>query len=105
MREILLTKGLVATVDNEDYDWLNRFNWYAKKQRSDSHYYYAALSVRKNSSVDTVFMHRVIMRCPIGKVVHHKNANGLDNRKSNLEIMDERRNHGLVRGPYQKRSK
>lgn len=32
-----------------------------------------------------VLMHRIVMRAKIGEVVHHKNHNRLDNRRSNLQ--------------------
>lgn len=31
-------------------------------------------------------LHRVLKRAPPGKVVHHRNGNRLDNRRSNLEV-------------------
>ena len=34
-----------------------------------------------------LFMHTLIANPPDGMVVHHKNGNTMDNRKSNLEVM------------------
>ena len=37
-------------------------------------------------------LHRVLKRAPPGKVVHHRNGNRLDNRRSNLELTSQARN-------------
>jgi len=102
MKEIPLTQNQVAIVDDEDYDWLSQFKWHAKKARSNSDEYYAALSVGQRGHQHTVFMHRVIMRCPADKVVNHRNTNKLDNRKQNLQVCDPNENHRYPRKKYKK---
>lgn len=44
------------------------------------------------SNGKAIFMHRLIMNCPEDKVIDHINANGLDNRKSNLRICTQLEN-------------
>lgn len=85
MKEIRLTQGMVALVDDEDYELLNRFNWYAHK---DGKTFYAAYA-RKEAPHEkriTVQMHRLIMGMSFGdgRLCDHINRNGLDNRKNNL---------------------
>lgn len=83
MKEIQLTQGKVALVDDDDFDHLNQFTWNAQKIHNN---WYACRSVwtpkRKGIS-----MHRQLMNIWDGKVlVDHVNKNGLDNRKSNLRL-------------------
>lgn len=73
MREIPLTQGRVALIDEADFDWLNQWKWHYDKG-------YATRTSKK------IFMHRVIMRPPLGMVTDHINGNGLDNRRSNLRL-------------------
>ena len=57
MKEIPLTNGQSAKVDDEDYEWLSRYSWYAyyDPQRGMT---YAAHDTRSGRRV---FMHDVIM--------------------------------------------
>lgn len=40
-----------------------------------------------------ISLHRYIMYCPINMFVDHKNNDGLDNRKSNLQIVTRKQNN------------
>lgn len=76
---IPLTKGAVAIVDNDDYDFLvNMGRWHLSSTG------YAVRRVLHNGQKMTVRMHRVICNTPDGLVVDHLNGDTLDNRKSNL---------------------
>ena len=72
MKEIKLTQGKVALVDDEDFDMLNQYTWYGDK--------YAQTTIERKS----VQMHRLIMKTPRWMVVDHIDHNGLNNQKSNL---------------------
>lgn len=80
MRYIPLSQGYITTVDDDDFDYLLSFTWYAKKGsgRRGSQYYAHNWKLGK--------MHRLIMRCPKGMQVDHINHNPMDNRKCNLRI-------------------
>ena len=82
---IPLTQGKFTIVDAEDYDRLNRYQWYACKCKST---YYAG----RVEGGRTIRMHREIMRAPKGVLVDHINHNGLDNRKSNLRLCTNAQN-------------
>lgn len=79
MKEIPLTKGLTALVDDEDYLSLTENSWSANKG-------YAIRSFRANGKCVVVSMHRQILSLKSGDriEVDHINGNKLDNRKSNL---------------------
>lgn len=83
MKIITLTKGYSCMVDDEDYEYLSQFKWYAKKSRN---LHYAARSNKKDKSKPiTIWMHRDILNLHGSEYVcDHIDGNSLDNRKSNL---------------------
>ena len=91
--EIPLTRGQVAIVDAEDFEWLSQYKWFVS-WREDARNYYA------NTYTDEIVsygrkiesMHRLIMKAKKGEIVDHINGNGLDNRKENLRIVTKREN-------------
>jgi hypothetical protein len=38
MKEIFLTQGKVALVDDDDFDFLNSFNWHLKRKKGNPDY-------------------------------------------------------------------
>ena len=91
MKEIRLTKGLSAIVDDDDYEWLSQWKWFAWLSNKSNQTYYAVRKRRKDEVIEgnvgrRILMHRVIMKAKIGEEVDHKNHNGLDNRKSELRV-------------------
>jgi hypothetical protein len=91
MKEIPLTQGKVALVDDEDYEYLNQFKWCAHNRRNTS-YAVRALPIDKNEKQNTIKMHRVIINTPKEMETDHINGNGLDNRRENLRIVTTRQN-------------
>lgn len=78
-KQITISNGLIALVDEDDYDKVSKFNWHY------SSYKYAHTS---NTRKHKITMHHLIMGKPEkGYDVDHINGNGLDNRKSNLRIV------------------
>ncbi len=90
-REIPLTNGLVTIVDDEDYDWLSQWPWFAKRVVADGNVLWYAVG-HMEIWTEMKRMHRVIMGVsnPRIKVDHieHGEFGGLDNRRSNLRIAD-----------------
>lgn len=80
----LSNRDFGVLVDDDDFDWLSRFSWFAKDSRCGE---YACTSVRVKDRVLTFRMHRLIMRCFSDLTVDHLNENHWDNRKENLEIV------------------
>lgn len=85
MKQIPLTKGYVALVDDEDFEYLSKFKWTVKIGRR------TVYAVRHLE----IPMHRVVIQVDDDKVVDHINRDGLDNRKKNLRTcthLENRRN-------------
>jgi hypothetical protein len=86
MKEISLTRGKVAIVDEEDFDLLNVRHWRVINfEKSNT---YAATVINKK----IVFMHRLLMKNNDTMLVDHINGNGLDNRKTNLRYCTHSQN-------------
>ncbi len=83
MKEITLSHGLVTLVDDEDFETLKQYSWWA---HPNGHTRYALRHVYEGDRRTTIGMHRQIMNAPKGAVVDHMNHNGLDNRRENLRI-------------------
>lgn len=97
MKEILLTKGLVALVDDEDYERVNAFKWNATAN-GYSERIVARRQVHIKGKKHNVYMHRFIMNAPSGMCVDHINHEPLDNRKSNLRICTKTQNcHNMIK--------
>jgi len=86
MKEIPLTQGKVALVDDADFDRVNAFKWYAKFEHGK---WYATRHFRLNGKRYTLRLHRLIMGLDFGdplQVDHRDRVNTLDNRRSNLRV-------------------
>lgn len=80
MKEIQLTQGKVALVDDDDYESLSKHKWYYQGGYA-SRNITIAFKTRK-----VIKMHRIIMNPPPEMVVDHKDRNRLNNQKNNLRI-------------------
>lgn len=81
MKEIKLTQGKVALVNDEDYEWLNQWKWLAHKVRG---IYYAKRNIWINNKRKLVGMHRIIMDTLENMEVDHKDHDTLNNQRHNL---------------------
>ena len=79
MKEIPLTQGKIAIVDDEDFEWLNQWKWAYHHSGYAVRTIYIASRNRKQIS-----MHRLINGTPDGIETDHINHNRLDNRRGNL---------------------
>lgn len=83
MKQIPLTQGKFALVDDEDYDSLMKFKWQAKFRNNN---WYACHSYAIGKKTTTIPMHRMLLKPEKGKIVDHKDHNGLNNQRYNIRI-------------------
>lgn len=77
-KEIPLTKGFVALVDDEDDEYLIQFSW-----SIDGGGYPQRATIIAGAK-RPIRMHRDILELVGGEMADHKNRNKLDNRRENL---------------------
>jgi hypothetical protein len=94
MKKIKLTKNKYALVDDEDFDELNQYKWFAHKKRNNKYYSIRTVWMKMEKTKKTIRMHRVIMNCSDDKIVDHKDGNGLNNQRENLRICTNLQNQG-----------
>ena len=92
MKEVLLSRGLVALVDDDDFPLISGFKWHAARGRSLSNVWYACACLGKDQALQFgkrhLKLHRLLMAFPKSPLrVDHINGNGLDNRRQNLRIV------------------
>jgi hypothetical protein len=87
MKEISLTRGLVALVDDEDFEALSKYKWFCVNG-------YAARKVKTVNGRRNFLMHRAILGLEYkgGEEVDHRNGNKADNRKENLRVCTRSQN-------------
>jgi hypothetical protein len=83
MKEIKLTRGKVAMVDDEDFELVSKYKWHSE---ITTHNCYAKNSIREKGEIKTTRMHGLIIGTHTG-VIDHINRNGLDNRRINLRVV------------------
>ncbi len=106
MKTLNLTQGKIALVDDEDYENLNQWKWFAFKAPNT---WYAVRSyydkvAKKNY---TIRLHRQIMNCVKGddKLIDHADMDGLNCQKYNLRIATKSQNNANRRNIKLKSSK
>lgn len=89
-----------ATVDVEDYEELSQHSWYADWGSKNRQKVYAVRMAPQDGRRVKLRMHRVILGLPPGdpRVGHHKDDDGLNNRRSNLEILPDN-HHNMRKSP------
>ncbi len=82
MKEIKLTQGKVALIDDIDFDSVSKFRWY----------YNRGYAVRQPQMVNSIrrgkiALHRFILGSKESNSTDHINGNTLDNRRKNLRFV------------------
>lgn len=79
MKEIPLTQGKTAFVDDEDFDFLSAYKWHALPHGRT---WYARRNIRVNGKQTPKYLHQFL--CPGNKEVDHRDGDGLNCQKKNL---------------------
>lgn len=96
MKEIKLTQGKVAIVDDEDYETVNAHKWCAFSAWNT--FYITRCVPLPNGTTTSERMHRVILARKLGRPLlrdeytDHVNGDGLDNRRQNLRLATNAQN-------------
>jgi hypothetical protein len=85
MKKIPLSQNKYAIVDDNNFEELNKFKWFTRKD-AKSGIYYASRTEKVDGIYKNVHMHRVVIGQPNGNGfdVDHIDGDGLNNTKSNL---------------------
>ncbi|NCD40569.1 MAG: hypothetical protein EOL88_00605 [Bacteroidia bacterium] len=87
MKKIKLKRGKYAIVDDDDYKYLNRFNWV-----TNNNTVFREFGVDRKTIV--IPMWKFVIMTQNNKKVLYKNGNQLDNRKCNLVLISiSEKNH------------
>src|SRR5215831_2613643 len=98
MKEIPLSQGQTALVDDNDYPLLSEFKWCYRSERNGKQGY-AVRHSKVYRRDRLVYLHRQIMPAPPGFEVVFANYDRLDCRRENLKVVskEEARRHHRVR--------
>lgn len=96
-KEIPLTKGKVAIVDDEDYPELSKYKWRYDKG-------YAVRTAWINGKSKIIYMHRQILGLKGHILCDHANRNTLDNRRANLRAATKSQNASNSKVPADSKS-
>lgn len=85
-----------AMVDDEDYSYLNQWNWTVLIQKNTCYAYRNDYSDGRRKK-KIVLMHRAILQAEEKYDVDHSDHNGLNNQRSNLRLCSTSQNCGNSR--------
>lgn len=84
-KELQLTKGYVALVDDSDYEYLSRWKWTYSGG-------YALRRQVQDGRKRTIMLHRQITNAPDFHDVDHRDLNPLNNQRYNLRVCSRSQN-------------
>jgi len=91
-KSIQLTQGQFAIVDEQDFERVNQFKWYAQWSNRSKTFYAARRIKNEDGNKSVLYMHRFILNTPRGFDTDHKDNNGLHNWKENLRVATRSQN-------------
>ena len=100
MKQIPLTQGKFALIDDADFDAVSARKWHAMTDRKRPGKWYAATGIHRSSSTRRIYLHRFLMQPPAGLDVDHRDGDGLNNVRSNLRVSTRSQNIANSRGRF-----
>lgn len=91
MKEIKLTQGQVAIVDDWRFDELNQYKWFAA-WNSHTKSFFAMRSSSESGKKKKIKMHAIVAGTPRGMITDHINHDTLDNQEKNLRVCTNSQN-------------
>jgi hypothetical protein len=92
MKEIALSRGKSALVDDEDYEWLSQWKWTYAGENYAYRMQHLGVGADGKAKKKSILMHRIITNAPKGLDVDHVNRDGLDNQRHNLRVCTRTQN-------------
>ncbi len=92
MKEIKLTQGKIALVDDDDYERVMQFTWCASEHKKRKAWYALTRIPGTGQPGEKMSMHRFVMGATVGAQIDHRNNDGLDSRKKNLRFANNSQN-------------
>lgn len=88
MEITLANSSRTATIDDADYELAKNYTWWEHKASDKLSYAYGMRLPRTRHGEQVVKMHRLIMGYgKIDGLLDHKDGNGLNNQRNNLELI------------------
>jgi len=83
---------MMCQIDDEDLDKVRPYTWHAAVKGRHHKVIYATAFRKGVKPYSHVLMHRLIMDAKHGQLIDHKDNDGLNNCRSNLQFIDHTRN-------------
>jgi len=87
MKEIILSRGKIGLVSDEDYELVSQYKWSALHTK-DGNWYAVCMMEGKY-----IYLHRWLLDAPKGQRIDHKDRNGLNNQRDNLRFCTPSQNN------------
>lgn len=91
MKTINLNNGYYTIVDDDDFEKIKHYHWYAYK-RGKARNVYAVRHDTPENKRRLIFMHHMICKRKEGFVIDHIDGNSLNNTKVNLRVCLDKEN-------------
>ena len=91
MKSVILTQGKMAFIDDEDFDKVSKYKWFAVKN-GNTFYAGRYISGTKNPRKKEWMHHLIMGRPDEGYEIDHRDGDGCNNQKVNMRIVTHRIN-------------